>query len=118
MVAEGDRLGRLQMGEARHDGRGMFVGAWRASASCSSCELAVERVDRVADPEAEIGRHLVVARARGMEPAGRRADQLLEPASMFMWMSSSAREKVKRPPSISAAICSRPLPIAAASVRR
>ena len=34
----------------------------------------------VAHPEPEVGRHLVVARARGMQPAGRRPDQLGEPA--------------------------------------
>ena len=35
---------------------------------------------RVAHPQPEIGRHLVVARARGVQPAGRLADQLGEPA--------------------------------------
>ena len=43
-------------------------------------ERAVERVDRVAHPEPEVGRHLVVARARGVQPPGRRPDQLGEPA--------------------------------------
>ena len=42
-------------------------------------ELRVERVDRVADPEAEIDRDLVVARARRVQPPGRRADQLGKP---------------------------------------
>ncbi len=32
-----------------------------------------------AHPEAEIGRHLVVARARGVQPPGGRADQLGQP---------------------------------------
>ena len=36
-------------------------------------------------------------------------------ASMFMWMSSSATSKAKRPVSISCAITSRPAPIAASS---
>ena len=37
-------------------------------------------VDRVAHPEPEIGRDLVVARARGVQPPGGRPDQLGEPA--------------------------------------
>ena len=62
---------------------GMMVAAWRSawamSAACSAIICAVEPVDRVAHPEPEIGRHLVVARARGVQPPGRRADQLGEP---------------------------------------
>ena len=41
------------------------------------CE--VEPVDRAAQPEPQIGRHLVVARPRGMEAPRRRPDQLGEP---------------------------------------
>ena len=37
-------------------------------------------VDGVADIEAEIGRDLVVAGARGVEPPGGRADQFGQPA--------------------------------------
>ncbi len=37
------------------------------------------RVDLVAHPEPEIGRHLVISAARGVQPARRRADQRLEP---------------------------------------
>ena len=43
-------------------------------------DLAVERVDRVAHPQLEVDRHLVVARARGVQPARRGADELGEPA--------------------------------------
>ena len=39
-------------------------------------DLDEDRVDRVAHPEAEIDRDLVVARARGVEAPGRRADDL------------------------------------------
>ena len=42
-------------------------------------QLAVDPVDRVAHPEPEIGRHLIVARARGVQAPGRRADQFGEP---------------------------------------
>ena len=51
-----------------------------ASAFCSAGDLRVERIDRVAHPELEVGGDLVVARAGGVQPAGRRADQFGEPA--------------------------------------
>ena len=50
------------------------------------------RVALAAHPEPEVGRHLVVARPRGVQPPGRRADQLRSRLSTFMWMSSSAVE--------------------------
>jgi hypothetical protein len=34
----------------------------------------------IADIEAEVGRHLVVARAGGVQPSGGLADQFFEPA--------------------------------------
>ncbi len=40
---------------------------------------AIEPVDRVAHPELEVGRDLVVARARGVEPPCCFADRLVEP---------------------------------------
>jgi hypothetical protein len=39
-------------------------------------ERRVDGIDGRADPEPEIGCHLIVARARGMQPPGRRPDQL------------------------------------------
>ena len=58
--------------------------------TCSSARLdqhALQRSDgvdrlvaRVAHPQPEVGRHLVVARARGVQPSGRGADQLGEAA--------------------------------------
>ena len=44
------------------------------------CEGAVEGVERVADEQPEVGRDLVVARARGVQASRRRADQFAEPA--------------------------------------
>ena len=79
-MAEGDRLRRLQMGEARHDHAPRCRARGSASARCNSSDLPKERVDRVAHPEAEIDRDLVVARARGVQAPGRRADDLGEPA--------------------------------------
>ena len=75
MMAEGDRLRRLQMGEAGHDHRGAFerTGSERA---LQPSDLDQDPVDRVPHPEAEIDRDLVVARARGVQAPGRRADDL------------------------------------------
>ena len=78
MMAEGHRLGRLQMREARHDITGMLQRALRQPLDQGG-QLGVERVQRVADPHAEIGRDLVVARARRVQASGRRPDQLCEP---------------------------------------
>ncbi len=36
----------------------------------------IERIERIAHPQAKIGRHLVIARAGGVQPAGRWADSL------------------------------------------
>ena len=43
-------------------------------------ERGIDRVDRVAHPEPEIGRNLIVARARRVQPSRRLADQLGQPA--------------------------------------
>ena len=72
-------LGGLQMGEPRHDGGGMF----QRAADQRVLERRQRRVcfvDGVAHKEAEIGRHLVVARTRGMQPSRGRPDQFGKPA--------------------------------------
>ena len=77
-MAEGDRLRRLQMGEARHHGFGVrkrLLGE-RALIVGKRC---VNAVDRIAHPELEIGGDLVVARARGVQPPGGRPDQFGQP---------------------------------------
>ena len=79
MVAEGDGLGRLQMREARHRQVEMRLGLARQG-ELQGGERRVRAVDPVAHIELEVGRHLVVARAGRMQPPGRLADQLLEPA--------------------------------------
>jgi hypothetical protein len=63
----------------------------------SGSAWASEAVDGLAHPEPEIERHLVVARARGVQPPGGRADQLGEPASTFMWMSSGFTDADGKP---------------------
>ena len=79
VMAEGHRLRRLQVGKARHHGRGVRQRLLRECLLIAH-ERIVERADGGPDPETEIGRHLVVARARGMQPPGRRPDQLGKPA--------------------------------------
>ena len=73
MVTERNGLRGLQMREAGHDAVGMFFGARHESA-----EHCIDPRDRAlvggAHPHAEIGRDLVVAAARGVQPSGHRAD--------------------------------------------
>ena len=97
-MAEGDRLGRLEMGEARHHHAGAVERAG-GERLLQLRDLDDQRVDRVAHPEAEIDRDLVVARARGVQPAGRRADDLGEPAlDVHMDVFERAREGEAFPP--------------------
>ncbi len=79
MVAECHGLRGLQMGKTRHHGRGVFQRA-AGQRVLEGGQRRVGLVDRVADIQAEIGRDLVVARARGVQPAGGGADQFGEPA--------------------------------------
>ena len=108
MMAERHRLGRLQMGETRHHRVGMGERLFGQRALIAARARASMLVDGVAHPEPEIGRHLIVARARGMQPSRRRPDQLASRLSTFIWMSSSARLKANLPASISDRIVSRP----------
>ena len=78
MMAEGDRLRRLQMGEARHHGAGMLQRFFGKRALVGR-QRGVDPVDGVAHPEPEIGGDLIVARARGVQPPGGRPDQVAEP---------------------------------------
>ena len=75
MMAEGHRLRGLQMREAGHDGCGMFERAIDERL-LERGERGIGLVENVADIETEIGRNLVVARTRGVQPAGGGADQL------------------------------------------
>ena len=79
MMPERHRLRGLQMGEAGHHGSGMFQRAGDQRL-LERGQRRIGLVDRVADIEAEIGRDLVVARARGVQPARSRPDQLGKPA--------------------------------------
>ena len=79
MVAEGHRLRRLQVGEARHDRVEVGLGLARER-ELQGGKGRIGAVDPVAHVELEVGRHLVVARAGGVQPPRRLADQLLQPA--------------------------------------
>ena len=78
MVAEGDRLRHLEMGKAGHDGGGVAL-RLDDERPLKRLQVPLEPVDGVAHPQAKIGRHLIVARARGVQPPRRRADQLGKP---------------------------------------
>ncbi len=78
-MAERHRLRDLEMGEAGHDRRRMLAGA-RHQRHLQRRQPRAHGIHRVAHPQAEIGRHLIVARARGVEPAGGGTDQLGQPA--------------------------------------
>jgi hypothetical protein len=78
MMAERDGLGGLHMGEAGHRIGGVHRGAI-GQGPHQVGELPVQPVDRVADPEAEIGGDLVVARAAGVQPLAGLADARGQP---------------------------------------
>ena len=79
MMPERHGLRGLQMGEARHHGAGMFQRP-RRQRLLEGGQRRIGLVDGVADIEAEIGRDLVVARARGVQPPRGGPDQFRQPA--------------------------------------
>ena len=68
MMPESHRLRGLQMGEARHHGGGMFQRRLDQRL-LEGGQRRIGLVDGVADIEPEIGRDLIVARARGVQPS-------------------------------------------------
>jgi hypothetical protein len=78
MVAQRDRLRHLQMGEAGHDRIGMFFGAGQQRGD-QGFQCGIGFGASGLHPQAEIHRHLIVAAARGVEPARRRADDFPQP---------------------------------------
>ena len=78
MMAKRHRLRRLQMREAGHQQCCVFFGLIEKSA-LQILECGIDSVNRIAQPEAEIRRHLIVARTRGVEASGGIADQILQP---------------------------------------
>ena len=70
MMAERHRLRRLQVGEPGHDRIRVLLGALEQR-RLQLLEQAIALVEGVAHPHANVGRDLVVARARGVELAAR-----------------------------------------------
>ncbi len=66
MVAEGHRLGGLQVGEAGHDHLGVLLGL-RQQALLQAGDLFDDHVDLVAQPQADVGGDLVVAATPGVQ---------------------------------------------------
>jgi hypothetical protein len=77
MVTEGDRLRDLQVGIAGHDRAGVRLRQVDERAPQAG-QASDERVDRPAQPQAQIGRDLVVARASGVQPLAGFPDQRRE----------------------------------------
>src|SRR3546814_10596449 len=77
MMSERYRLGVLQMRKARHNGLRV---PFRLTEQCllTGLQRRVYSIDLVAHPQAEIRRHLIVARTRGMQPSRGRPDPLGE----------------------------------------
>jgi hypothetical protein len=73
VVAEGDRLRHLQVGEARHDGVG--VRSARSVRAPRSPQQGEDVVDGGAHVQADVGRDLVVARAARVQALAGVADQ-------------------------------------------
>ena len=59
MMAKSHRLGRLQMGEARHNRVGMSIGFCRQNAH-QRMNLRADMLERVAHIKPKVGRHLVI----------------------------------------------------------
>jgi hypothetical protein len=60
MMTQGHRLARLEVGEARHDARGMFLGAVDQD-RFQYIDAGNRLVRRAAHEQPEVGCHLVVA---------------------------------------------------------
>ncbi len=78
VMAERHRLARLEVGIARHDGPDMLLGAGQQRL-LQRVDPVEGNIDRAAHEKFEIGRHLVVARPRGVELASDRPDQFGQP---------------------------------------
>ncbi len=78
MMAERDGLRDLQVRVAGHDRVGVPLGQIDERAAQRGKPIG-EPVDRLAQPEPQVGGHLVVARATGVEPLAGVADERGEP---------------------------------------
>ena len=95
MMAEGDRLRRLQMREPRHHHGCMRLGLARQR-HLQLRKPSVEGIDGIAHPQPEVGRHLIVTRPRRVEPLARIPDQSRQPAlhvQMHIFQRSAERKR-------------------------
>ena len=107
MMPERHRLRGLQMREARHHRAGVLQ-RLLGQRLLVVAEQPVDVVDPRPHPQPEIGRDLIVARARGVQPAGGRPDQLGEPALDVHMDVFERRLNWNLPEPISDRIVSRP----------
>ena len=109
MMAEGDRLGRLHMGEAGHDGGGVRFGL-RQQRALQRQQALHRRARRPPAPRAgnpSPPDRCASARCAAVPPPAPMISA--SRASILRWMSSSSRLKTNLPSAISCSIWSRPL---------
>ncbi len=78
MVAEGHGLGDLQVGESRHHGVRMALGLCDEF-TLQRAQCGDDAIDLAAQPQAQVGGHLVVARAASVQPLAGVADEIGQP---------------------------------------
>jgi hypothetical protein len=78
VVAEGDWLGGLQVGEAGHQRLGVGLGLGQQR-PLQAAQLLQRAVAGLTHPQTEVEGDLVVAAASGVQPPRHRSDQLGEP---------------------------------------
>ena len=97
MMAESHGLRDLQMGIAGHHGAGVLKRLGRQRV-LQPAKRPIHVIEVVADIQLEIGRHLVIARARRVQPAGWLADQRLQPRfhiHMHVFERARKRERAR-----------------------
>jgi hypothetical protein len=96
MVGQGEGLGALQMGVAGNEGVQVAVGLVEQGL-LEAPQAGIESIDRLAQPEAQIGADLIVAAAAGMEASRSCCSRVMSKPiealkrSMAGWSPSSKR---------------------------
>ena len=75
MVAEGHGLGDLQVGKPRHHGVRMALGL-RDELTLQRAQRGDDAIDLAAQPQPQVGGHLVVARTASVQPLAGVADEI------------------------------------------
>lgn len=102
VMAESDRLRRLQVGEARHHRTSVEIGLL-GQGELEIGHLLVDGVERVADPEPHIGRDLVIARAPCVQAASGGTDPVLQ-ARLDIHMNVFERAREREAPRLDLAL--------------